>query len=257
MADTQTSPISYLDAGCLNYTCGATSWSGTNDTGAPNEIFGPNRYSPDYAYASQMAWNFPLSSGTYQVNLYFAETPYAGGVKASGARLFGVKMENNTVLNNFDIYATAGMNAVKRSFTVSVTDGTLDIDFVRIVGNPQVNGIEIIRTSGSAGARTVGTGVEISTADHTDETPNELSDPASMSVYPNPFVNEINVKFGAEHEQVSVAVMAISGEVVYQQQFSETEELTADLSGVSLPAGVYIVTITTEKGREVRKMLKQ
>ena len=262
VADTQTSPISYLDPGCLNYTCGATTWTGTNTTGAPDNLFGPNRYSPGYAYASQMAWNFPLSSGTYDVNLYFAETPYAGGVKTAGARVFGVKMEGNTVLNNFDIYATAGMNAVKKTMTVTVTDGTLDIDFVRIVGNPQVNGIEIIRNSAGAGGRTTGPNatspaVGITAADHNEVAPEVESDPTSVDVYPNPFVSEVNVKFGAKHEQVAVMFMSMSGEIVYQNEFNDVAELTLDTSSIGLPAGVYVMTITTEKGREVRKVLKQ
>ena len=257
MADTQTSPISYLDHNALNYTCGATTWSGSNSTGAPNDLFGPNRYSPDYAYATQMAWNFPLASGTYQINLFFAETPYAGGVRSSGSRVFGIKMENNTVLNNFDIYATAGMNAVKKSFTVSVTDGTLDIDFVRIVGNPQVNGIEIVRTSGGAGR--MAAPEDVTAADGSSPAVEESQDTGltSVDVYPNPFSNELNVRFGSTQSQSAVALMSVSGQVVYQQEFTGSSELNVDLSSVNVPAGVYILTVTSEKGKEVRKLLKQ
>lgn len=252
VADTQGNPVSYLDAGSLNYTCGATSWNGTNTTGAPDDIFGPNRYSPNYAYASQMQWNFPLSNGTYEVNFFFAETPYAGGVKTSGARVFGIKMENNTVLSGFDIYAAAGMNAVKRTFNVSVADGTLDIDFIRQTGNPQVNGIEIIRLSGAAGRIAA------------DEPVKEEVDPAasgnsdgSVDIYPNPFSSEINVAFGQDQKEVGVALMTLHGQEVYKAVHKDGSVFTVDLSATNLAPGVYVMVVTSENGRVYRRVLKE
>jgi len=260
VSDTQSSPTSYVDPASLNYTCGATSWTGTNSTGAPNEIFGPNRYSPNYAYAAQLQWNFPLSSGTYQVNLFFAETPYAGGVKAAGARVFGIKMENTTVLSNFDIYATAGMNAVKKTFTVSVTDGNLDMDFVRATGNPQVNGIEIIRTSGS-GSRIAAsdddtTVVGDSTSLEEVKIGEESSDVA-IDVYPNPFSKEISVGFNTNQKQIAVSLVTLSGVTVHTQMFQDASVFTIDLATTSLAPGMYVLVITSEKGREYRKVLKE
>jgi hypothetical protein len=265
LSDTQSSRSPYVDPGSLNYTCGATSWTGTNTTGAPNEIFGPNRYSPNYGYASQLQWNFPLSSGTYEVNLFFAETPYSGGVKTAGARVFSVKMENNTVLSNFDIYATAGMNAVKKTFTVSVTDGTLDMDFVRATGNPQVNGIEIIRTSSGGGARIAAyteddtTLVIDSTAVEDEEvrTAAEESSDGTMDVYPNPFSSEISLGFNTNQKQIAVSLTTLSGHTVYTNLFADASVFTIDLSTLSLPAGMYVMVITTEKGKEYKKVLKQ
>jgi hypothetical protein len=261
VSDTQGSPVSYFDRASLNYTCGATSWTGSNTTGAPNEIFGPNRYTPNYAYAGQLQWNFPLTSGTYQVNLFFAETPYAGGVKTAGARVFSVKMENNTVLSNFDIYATAGMNAVKRSFTLSVTDGTLDMDFVRITGNPQVNGIEIIRTSGSA-SRMAAPEEEIAavpdslSAAELNTTGEEVLD-ASVDVYPNPFSSEINVGFSSEQKEIAVSFVSLSGQTVFSKVYTGETVFTLDVSGIDLPTGIYVMIITSEKGRVMRKVLKE
>lgn len=258
ISDTQGSPSAYFNSGSLNYTCGATSWNGSNTTGAPNEIFGPNRYSPNYAYASQLQWNFPLSSGTYQVNFFFAETPYAGGVKAAGARVFGIKMENSTVLSGFDIYATAGMNAVKRTFSVTVNDGTLDIDFIRQTGNPQVNGIEIIRTSGS-GARIAADEEEqvqeITARD--EDSPGLTGDDGSVDVYPNPFSTEINVGFDREQKEVGVTLTTLHGKEVYKAVHKEASVFTIDLSTINLAPGVYVMVVTSEKGRVYRRVLKE
>jgi hypothetical protein len=64
-SDKQAAKSKYLASGCANYTSGSSSWTGTNNTGAPNNLFGPNRYSPDYG-GTTMQWNFPVQSGTYQ-----------------------------------------------------------------------------------------------------------------------------------------------------------------------------------------------
>ncbi|OQX82622.1 hypothetical protein B6D60_11860, partial [candidate division KSB1 bacterium 4484_87] len=71
------------------------------------------------------AYRFTMPhNGTYQVKLLFAEIYYT----ASDQRVFSVKLEGQTVLNDFDIYAVAGHdNAVIRTFNVDVNDGVLDI----------------------------------------------------------------------------------------------------------------------------------
>ncbi len=145
-ADTKTSASAYLDPLSTNYTAGSANWQGVNTTGAPDAIFGTNRYAPPYG-GNPMKWNFPATKESwYQVNLYFAESPYASGVKSPGQRVFDVSLENHITLNDFDIYAEAGLSAIKKSFIVQVRDNVLDIDFISAAGSPrspQVNGIEI------------------------------------------------------------------------------------------------------------------
>ena len=73
-----------------------------------------------------MKFTIPLPSGSYRVDLGFAET--YGPTMAVGARVFDVKMENNVVFGNLDIYAeagNAGNKALIKSTTVAVSDGTL------------------------------------------------------------------------------------------------------------------------------------
>lgn len=139
-ADTKKHPSVYLSASSPNYTSGGTTWRGVNTTGAPNAIFGPNRY-------GATTWHFPVTAGEYyRVALYFAESPYASGVHTAGKRLFEVYIDDELVLDNFDIYATAGLDAVRRSFTVQAPYDTLHISLRPEQGSlrsPQVNGIEI------------------------------------------------------------------------------------------------------------------
>ena len=138
-----TNPSPYLTNG------GNTSsrtFTGTNTTGAPNALFNTYRWDSGKAgdpLGSEMRWAFPVSAqGTYQVKLFFADT-YAGTM-AVGKRIFDVLIEGEKLLNRYDIYADAGKNATVKTFTVNVSDGQLNIDFLHVIENPQVNGIEIV-----------------------------------------------------------------------------------------------------------------
>lgn len=248
--DTQAARSQYLDAASANYTAGGSSWNGTNTTGAPNNLFGPNRYSPTYG-GTTMEWNFPVQSGTYQVNLYFAETPYAGGVKAAGARVFHINAEGTRKLSNIDIYAEAGMNALKKQFEITVTDGTLDLDFVRSVGNPQVNAIEIV-------ALTEQTTTTARTASEEEfETTDETTAVASVQASPNPFTDKLNLTLTAQSENVTIALQDMNGFTVLQDVQHDVSEINLDFGTTRLPAGIYILTVNADgkvaKQRVIRR----
>jgi len=96
-----------------------------------------------------------LQDGQYEVRLHFAET--FAGITAPGMRVFDVMAENALAIDNMDIFARVGLNrACIVTFPVTVTDGNLDIRFLRGVQNPKVCGIEVfaIQTSGQPPAQT-------------------------------------------------------------------------------------------------------
>ena len=64
---------------------------------------------------------------------------------AAGQRVFDVKAEGKVVLDNFDIFRAAGGKNIAhdKTFTVEVTDGRLDLDFVSLVNHAQVNAIAV------------------------------------------------------------------------------------------------------------------
>ncbi|HEY9006880.1 MAG TPA: malectin domain-containing carbohydrate-binding protein [Ohtaekwangia sp.] len=257
VSDTQAGKSKYLDAASANYTSGGSNWSGTNSTGAPNNLFGPNRYSPNYG-GTAMQWNFPVQSGTYQVNLYFAESPYAGGVKQAGARVFHVNAENNRMLSNLDIYAAAGMNALKKTFQVSVTDGTLDLDFVRSVGNPQVNGIEIISLTAQTTAREGADETITAQSEFTTDTTATASiDENAIHVSPNPFTDKLNLNLDATSHNVSVVLQDMSGYNVLEEMQQNVSFVTLDFSMRRIPAGVYIITVNADGKISKQRLIKK
>ena len=75
--------------------------AGTSDP----TLFQDGRMTPD---SGPLVYTFPVANGSYHVNLYFAEL-YSGD-SFVGGRVFNVKVEGTTVLQNFDIFAAAGAN---------------------------------------------------------------------------------------------------------------------------------------------------
>jgi hypothetical protein len=148
--DTQASPSSYVNAAATgNTTYTTTAAIDTSDpslpAGTPAALFQDERW--DDAAAPEMQWNFPVTPGSYQVRLYFAEIyPLA---QAVGVRKFNVSIEGTQVLSNYDVYADVGANkGVMKSFVVS-SDSTLTIDFGHVAGaeHPAIKGIEIVAAS--------------------------------------------------------------------------------------------------------------
>jgi hypothetical protein len=89
-------------------------------------------------------YKFDVPDGNYEVELHFAEVYYNSG----GARVFDIKIEDQVVANDFDIWSYAGgkNKAVRRNFTAQVSDGRLDIDFIPETDDEPT--IHAIRVSG-------------------------------------------------------------------------------------------------------------
>ena len=150
-ADTKASPSPHVNAA----ETGNTTFSTTSTidmthaslpSGTPELLFKDDRW--DGSGAPEMQWNFPVTAGTYEVRLYFAET--FSGAMTIGGRKFDVSVEGSVKLNDYDIFAEVGANkAVMKSFVVS-TDANLDIDFAHVVENPTVSAIEVLTSSSTA-----------------------------------------------------------------------------------------------------------
>lgn len=84
---------------------------------------------------TDLSFNFPVSNGTYQVELYFTEPWYGtgGGMNCKGWRIFDVAINNEVVLDDLDIWQEAGHDQIlKKTFTVQVNNGRMKIHFPEI-----------------------------------------------------------------------------------------------------------------------------
>jgi lysophospholipase L1-like esterase/PKD repeat protein len=96
---------------------------------------------------AQLEYQLPIANGTYLVNLYFAETDAAS--EGTGLRVFDVNLQSVQAITNLDLFGTVGANAALiKSAVVTVSNGTLTIDFVRVTGNPKIDAIEVREVSG-------------------------------------------------------------------------------------------------------------
>ncbi|MCL6259260.1 malectin domain-containing carbohydrate-binding protein [Aquiflexum sp. TKW24L] len=94
--------------------------------------------------ASVMTYDIPLVNGDYQVNLYMGNA--FSGTSTVGTRVFDVKAEGNIALSDVDLVSNFGhQKGGMQKFQVKVTDGILNIEFVKKIQNPLVNAIEIIK----------------------------------------------------------------------------------------------------------------
>ncbi|WP_221393799.1 malectin domain-containing carbohydrate-binding protein [Dyadobacter sp. NIV53] len=100
---------------------------------------------------ASFSYSIPVTSGTVSVVLHFAElfwgVPGKGGSPGTNKRRFNVNIEGSRKLNNYDIFAAAGgaMRARQEAFTVTVTDGVLNIDFsAGASGSPLISAIEVV-----------------------------------------------------------------------------------------------------------------
>ncbi|MET8910237.1 malectin domain-containing carbohydrate-binding protein [Micromonospora sp. NPDC004551] len=145
-ADSATEPSPYHNTGSSvsTYTTNAT-FDATVPASTPATLFNTERW--DQSTAPDMQWDIPVAAGTrIDVRLYFANR-YAG-TAAVGKRKFDVSVDGVLKLNDFDPVAAAGGTDRGTMQSISVvSDGVVDIDFGRVVENPLVQGIEVVKTA--------------------------------------------------------------------------------------------------------------
>ncbi|HXY40775.1 MAG TPA: malectin domain-containing carbohydrate-binding protein [Vicinamibacteria bacterium] len=123
------------------YNTGNAATSATTWTGPDAPLYSTERRDP--AALPELEYSFPVSPGTYTVNLYFAEID--SGTACVGCRQFGVAINGTTVLDHFDVFAAVGvMQPLAKSFPVTVSGGQVVVSFVHEIENPKISGIEII-----------------------------------------------------------------------------------------------------------------
>jgi hypothetical protein len=107
----------------------------------------------DYLYqtgrhGSSFAYNIPVGDGAYDVVLHFAETYWGNAVPGgAGSRKFHVNLEGQRRLTDYDIFARAGgaLKATRETFRVNVSDGTLNVAFLKgSANNPAIKAIEVL-----------------------------------------------------------------------------------------------------------------
>jgi uncharacterized protein YaiE (UPF0345 family) len=162
----------------------STGIHGTTD----DALYQSERYGASFGYA------LPVSNGQYKVVLHFAEIYFT----ATGKRVFDASIEGTKVLDNYDIVARAGgaYTAKTETFTASVSDGVLNINFSSLAGdggvnNAKVAAIEVLSATSDELPPAKGPGVVTGTLKKWQTVSIDFAGPASneKANAPNPFLD--------------------------------------------------------------------
>ncbi|WP_210116130.1 malectin domain-containing carbohydrate-binding protein [Hymenobacter wooponensis] len=188
-----------------------------------------------YGSTGQLRYALPITNGTYQVVLHFAEIYWSG----PGQRIFDVSLEGARVLDNYDIFAKAGANtAITETFTATVTDGILNLDMSSLsqdggVDYPKLSALQILPAS-------------LPTA--------EISTLKELQAYPNPSVGAFTVAlFSAKDQTATLTLTDGVGRVMQEQQVPlHTGVNHVPVKAFNLSEGLYHLSLRPQVGTPMR-----
>lgn len=88
-----------------------------------------------------------------------------------------------------------------------------------------------------------------------EDSVNELDQDVSMTTYPNPVADQLNVVFGSQVTDGLVTLTDLTGKVVLEERTRFQTQLTLDV--VQLPAGVYFLNYSSELGSAQQRVVIQ
>ena len=154
-ADTAASDSTYLANAGSN---GVDDWpTNSFDTSVPlstpQDVFLTERWDDSTDAAGEMLWNFPTGNGDFRVRLHMKNG--WDGSSDPGQRIFDVAVEGSVpaIYDDLDLSDQFGHRvAVMLAHDVTVSDGSLDIEFIHgPANNPTINAIEIIELGAGGG----------------------------------------------------------------------------------------------------------
>ncbi len=135
-------PSTYVDTSVVDNTFGSTAALVSNATGYADILFQTERWS-DAENPNNMQWSFPTGDGVFDVKILFNEN-WTGEI--TNPRVFDVEIEGALALDDYRPSGPSGadVNVAKvETYQATVTDGVLNIDFIKGTQNPSVKGFDI------------------------------------------------------------------------------------------------------------------
>ncbi len=229
------SGIQYIADAGPGWVSGGSIYSTTSaiEGTADDELYQTERY-------GNFSYSIPLGNGAYDIVLKFAEIYQ----DAKNARVFHVDAEGNRIIRTFDLYLRTGKyKAYDVVVPVQVNDGMLNIDFISVIDNAKLSGMEIRRN-------VVGI----------DE-PGFNSIPDNYSLfqnYPNPFNPVTHIQYALPEESyVKIIIYNILGEraAVLVDEREDAGFHSIEFNANDFPGGIYFYKITAGRFQSVKKMV--
>lgn len=232
-------PLNWNDGASLLYnfsdqslqSTGSYSWTGTNETGAPDSLFGPYTFIKPKHQSMQL--RFSCEPLDYEVKLYFTERQQ--DFDSIGPTVMQVMAEGELVISQVVLNDELINKAMVESFIVQVFDSTLNIDLVPVENFAKLNGLEI----------SVAFPFNI----------NESED--KFMAFPNPFsysfyiANDVADQLLDWHLYYATGKLADSG--VFNDYFVSFKQVEIG----ELPTGLYYLILRTQHKMISQKMLRK
>ncbi len=202
----------------------------------PVKVFKSERSLSEFKDAIDLEWKFPVKATTLvEVRLYFAEIWF----NEPGSRVFDIWVEGEKKLSNYDILSEVSkFTGTAKTYVAEVgADDTLNIVFAKNIGQPKVNGIEIIEVT-----PTVQSVFGKKTQNNIAAFPNPCKDIVILKM-DNSNLRDVQL-FDGYGKHIESPTTELSG-----------NDLRVDLS--SQPSGMYMLKVTNDKATETLRLIKQ
>ncbi len=84
----------------------------------------------------------------------------------------------------------------------------------------------------------------------------DANDPLNAVIFPNPFVNEINIHFGeAVNDQITILIYDILGRLLYERVFNQNQSIVVNVSNLS--NGTYLMRVQIRQQTLIAKLVKR
>ncbi len=237
------------------YTSGSFGFEGGREFSFTNAIGGTTDdllYQDIRGERGSFFYRFDVSSsGNFDVTIFLMAPAFG-----SGNTVMDVLAEGSTAISSLDIDAAAGgtFQALTQTFTVNVTDGTLDLEFVEVNKGAVVSAITVIQQAAPIFVKNGGQ------SQLTANIPDKFQ---LFQNFPNPFNPSTRIRYDLpQSSSVRLKIYNLLGEevrtLVNQFQSAGSYEIewdARDNAGVKVPTGIYIYQLRGEGVVGIRKMV--
>jgi len=195
-----------------------------------------------YSTNGTLTYAVPVTEGTYQVVLHFAETYWT----QPDQRVFNAYLEGNKVLSKYDIVRKVGpLTATTETFLVPVTDGVLNL---ALTVPYEDGGRDQAKLSALEVLPYFGTGARVLAAAQ----PRLVRE---LNIYPNPANNRFTLSCSASQPQVAALQLTDQlGRVVQQQTIALQQGLNQiPVEASQLKPGLYQLTVLLADGSRMQQ----
>jgi hypothetical protein len=205
---------------------------------------------------AETRYEVPLTNGDYLIRMHFVENYWTD----AGLRVFGVNIENQQVLTNFDIFTEAGYRrAIVKDFAATVSDGVLTVKFNPTANRVALAALELYQVTNTPPPTVMVANKNDSLLDK----PDSAATAKKLVVYPNPNTGNqfyLSMANFNKNEQGVITVTDTFGKTILTKKYITDAYGTAWLQipfNRVLSRGVYMVNVRSNSGAMYSKLLVQ